>query len=301
MMKELSSFEKKDGYKMKLVLITGMLGAGKTSALRYFEDLGFYCVDNLPPVFFGEFVKMCYSHESRLDKVAVVIDIRGGFMFDSLYHEIKLLKEGKKYEFEILFIDAKDEVILKRYKETRRQHILAKENGDLAKAIRTERKMLEDIRIAADFVVDTSDIKNHELGARIDHMFLERDKDRRILINFVSFGFKYGIAIDVDMLFDLRFLPNPFYIDELKEKTGLDAAVRKYVFSTPETVEFIEKLSGLLEFLLPYYEQNGRKQLVIGLACTGGKHRSVAISEELYHRCKDKYNVTICHRDKDRK
>ena len=281
---------------MRFVIVTGLSGAGKTLAIRYLEDMGFFCIDNLPPKLILKFAELCYQSEGRIDKVAIVVDIRGGGFFDDLFECLQALKDAG-YCYEILFLDATDNVLIKRYKESRRMHPLVRA-GRMIEGISQEREKLEPVKSKADYVVDTSNLHPRQLKQLLKDLFLDEKADERLIISIISFGFKHGILVDGDLIFDVRFLPNPFYIEHLKEHSGKEQKVRNYIFSFSETQEFIDKLMDMLEFLVPYYLREGKNQLIIGIGCTGGMHRSVAISEELYRELKGKgYRATVEHRD----
>ena len=287
---------------MRFVVITGMSGAGKSLAMRCLEDIGYYCVDNMPPMLLGKFAELCYETDSKLDKVALVIDTRGGEMFaDAAVCIDELEKSGSRCE--ILFLDADDNILVKRYKESRRKHPLSAD-GRLLAGIEQERELLSDIREQADYVVNTSDMEPKALKEYITALFgQEEEQGRNLSISVVSFGFKYGLPVDADLVFDVRFLPNPFYVPELKPKTGLDKDVQAYVKQWPQTVEFTAKLKDMLLFLAPYYIEEGKAQLVIAIGCTGGKHRSVTLAGETYQFLTEQgYRVSLSHRDiaKDR-
>lgn len=281
---------------MRFVIVTGLSGAGKTLAIRYLEDMGFFCIDNLPPKLILKFAELCYQSEGRIDKIAIVVDIRGGGFFDDLFGCLQSLKNAG-YCYEILFLDATDNVLIKRYKESRRMHPLVKE-GRMIEGINLERERLESVKAKADYVVDTSTLHPSQLKQLLKDLFLDEKADERLIISVISFGFKHGILVDGDLIFDVRFLPNPFYIEHLKKHSGKEQKVVDYIFSFAETQEFIDKLMDMLEFLIPYYLREGKHQLIVGIGCTGGMHRSVAISETLYGALKGKgYRVTVEHRD----
>lgn len=287
---------------MRFVIITGLSGAGKSQAIKAFEDLDYYCIDNLPPKLIQKFADLCIQSQGKMDKVALVIDIRGGIFFDDLIEELKGLNMGE-YSYEILFLDASDQVLIKRFKETRRKHPLAPSNL-VSEGIKEERKKLKSIKELADNIIDTSGLKPKELKEEIVKVYRDKEKQGKMLINILSFGFKHGIPLEGDLIFDVRFLPNPFYIEHLRPQSGKDKEVKDYVLSFPETMEFIKKLEDMIDFLLPFYIKEGKFQLVIGIGCTGGQHRSVTISNHLFESLKEKgYWVAINHRDvnKDRK
>lgn len=281
---------------MEFVVITGMSGAGKSQTIKYMEDMGFYCVDNMPPKLFTKFAEICSSSDSAITKVAFAIDTRGGVLFSEL---IECIDDFEKNigNCDLLFLDANTDALVKRYKETRRMHPLAK-NGNLIDGIEKEREMLSDIRKRADFVIDTSELKPKELRDKLRGVFEIETEPEAMQINVMSFGFKYGLPIDADLVFDVRFLPNPFYISELKEKTGLDRDVSDYVKNSSVTSEFLEKLMDMMGFLVPHYIEEGKSNLVVAIGCTGGKHRSVTVANELFSYLISKgLNAYITHRD----
>ncbi|MGN0387581.1 MAG: RNase adapter RapZ [Suilimivivens sp.] len=282
---------------MRFVIVTGMSGGGKSTALRMLEDVGFYCVDNLPVPLIEKFVELIAMPNSEVGKVALGLDVRADQPFEDAQKVLEKLKENG-YSFEILFMEASDQVLLKRYKETRRMHPLSPD-GRVEDGILKERKILQDIRSKADYVIDTSKLLTRELKEEIDRIFVKNEEYNSLMITILSFGFKHGIPADADLVFDVRFLPNPFYIDELKYKTGNDKEVQEYVMSFPEAETFIDKLCDMLSFLIPNYVKEGKYQLVIGIGCTGGKHRSVTLANRLYSRLKNKgnYGLKIAHRD----
>ena len=278
---------------MKLVIVTGISGAGKSQALKCLEDMDFYCVDNMPPVLIPKFAEICYASKGKIDKAALVIDSRGGEMFKQIPDVIEELS-SKNIVPEILFIEASDEVLIKRYKESRRKHPLSPD-GKIIDGINQERVLLSTLRKHATHIIDTSNLKTSQLKEELLNIFLGGGGAERITIDVMSFGFKYGIPVDADLVFDVRFLPNPFYIDELKYHTGLDKNVQDYVYKWPQTVEFMEKLYEMVEFLIPYYLEEGKSQLVIAIGCTGGMHRSVTMAEKLYDKLKESGRRVIKH------
>lgn len=282
---------------MRFVVVTGMSGGGKSTALKMLEDAGFYCVDNLPVSLIEKFVELIATPDSEITKVALGLDVRAGHSFSEATSILQKQKE-KGYEFEILFMDASDSALVKRYKETRRVHPLAAE-GRVEDGIRQEREMLDGIRKQADYVIDTSNLLTRELKEELDRIFIKNEEYNSLMITLLSFGFKYGIPADADLVFDVRFLPNPYYIDELKSKTGNDKEVRDYVMQYPEAGEFLDKLSDMLEFLIPNYIKEGKYQLVVAIGCTGGQHRSVTLANELYVRMKNQgsYGMKLIHRE----
>lgn len=282
---------------MRFVIVTGMSGSGKRTAMKMLEDIGFYCVDNLPVPLIEKFVDLITAPRSEISKVALGLDVRADQPFGDVESILENLKNNQ-YIFEILFLEASDAVLLKRYKETRRLHPLSPE-GRVEEGIHRERKILENIRDKADYVIDTSNLLTRELKEEIDHIFVKNEEYNSLMVSILSFGFKNGIPADADLVFDVRFLPNPFYIDELKHKTGNDKEVQDYVMSFAEAEEFLQKLVDMLHFLIPNYIKEGKHQLVIAIGCTGGKHRSVTLANELYARMKHQgnYGIKLYHRD----
>jgi len=284
---------------MQFLIITGMSGAGKSLCVKYFEDIGYFCVDNMPPSLIPKFAEMTLQSQSKLEKIALIIDIRGGKMFWDLLPALDTLSR-MDIEYKILFLDATDSVLIKRFKETRRMHPLS-QDGRMAEGIAEERQILQTIKEKADYVIDTSNLTPRQLREEIIRLFQEGGTFKGLIVRIISFGFKYGIPMDCDLVFDVRFIPNPYYIHELKPKTGLDNDVAKYVMSFSETKVFLNKLSNMIQFLIPYYVKEGKTQLIIGIGCTGGRHRSVAIAQKLYSRLrKNDYSTVIEHRDIDR-
>lgn len=281
---------------MELIIITGMSGAGKSQAMKNLEDLGYYCIDNLPPALLDDFLELCLGSKKIINRLAIVVDIRAGEFFHELFQALKNL-EGQGIKYSILYLDAKEEVLLKRYKELRRPHPLNPE-GSILKGIREEKELLYDVKRKADHIIDTSKLNNAGLKEEIYKIFLKGDKTQDISILVTSFGFKHGAFLEGDLIFDVRFIPNPYYIPDLKDLTGKDSSVKDYVFKWEESKVFMEKLTDLIEYLLPFYIKEGKRQLIIGIGCTGGKHRSVAISEKLYEEFKNEgLRVNISHRD----
>lgn len=284
---------------MEFVIITGLSGAGKTSALHAMEDIGFYCVDNLPSSLFTTFYNLCMTSTSKaMKKVAVVIDARGGDNLQQLYVDMTQLRDEHK-KFKILFLDAKLDTLVTRFKETRRRHPLADVvvDGSMETALSLEISYLTPFKKISDYIIDSTNVSVKQLKERVTSLFLE-DKMQSIILTFMSFGFKYGAPTDCDTIFDVRCLPNPYYIDELREQTGLDAPVRDYVFKFEESEQLVQKLIDYLDFTVPLYRKEGKAELVVGIGCTGGKHRSVAISNLLkeYYFCHG-YKSTVYHRD----
>ncbi len=299
---------------MRFVIVTGMSGAGKQTAMKMLEDLEFYCVDNLPLPMIEPFMELIAAPGSEYRKVALGLDVRA----DIIRREMEMLRSGEKkdptdfseaekilenlrkkgYNYELIFMDASDETLIKRYKETRRMHPLS--NGESIEAgIEREKKILRNVKKQANYIFDTSHLLTRELKVELEKIFNENGTFSNLIIRIVSFGFKHGIPADADLVFDVRFLPNPFYIPELKPLTGNNTPVSEYVMSFPEAGEFMEHLTEMLQFLIPNYVKEGKHQLVIGIGCTGGKHRSVTLANELYRRLKEegKYGLTLFHRD----
>ena len=287
---------------MRIVIVTGMSGAGKTTALKIFEDAGFYCVDNLPPVFMADFAQLCIKRDMGISQVALGIDIRGGNMFDDFAYGLEDLENLAEIgvEYSILFLDSANEVLMNRYKETRHLHPLAK-NDLISVGIAKERALLENLREKATYIIDTSRILPRQLKEKILNIFTEQSNSGRIMINLLSFGFKHGIPDESDLVFDVRFLLNPFYDPILKPMTGLDKPVQDYVMGHDVSVRFLESLLAMLHFLIPHYVSEGKNQLIVSIGCTGGQHRSVTLTQELYDSLtKQDYRVAIHHRDVDK-
>lgn len=282
---------------MKFIILTGMSGAGKSTALKMMEDIGYFCVDNLPIALIEKFADLADLQDAELQKVAVGVDIRSGQTLEELQDVLDRLKQ-KGERFDILFLDSQDEVLVKRYKETRRTHPLAgSERVD--KGIREERRRLDFLRKQASYIIDTSNMLTRELKVELEKIFVRNQDYKNLFVTIVSFGFKYGIPTDCDLVFDVRFLPNPFYVEGLRSKTGNDREIREYVMQFPEAGQFLHKLEDLVKFLIPNYIVEGKTQLVIGVGCTGGKHRSVTLANTLYERLADRegYGIKIEHRD----
>lgn len=281
---------------MRFVLITGLSGAGKTQAIQSLEDLGFFCVDNLPPSLIPKFAELCTQSGDRLKDVALVCDVRGGEFFSELFQALNDL-EDMGLPYEILFLEARDEVLIRRYKETRRRHPLAS-HGSIVEGIRKERHLLEEIRGNAHKIIDTTNFSPQELKKEITKYFSQHKIKGNILVTVVSFGFKYGLPLDADLVLDVRFLPNPHYVPSLQPLTGRHTEVQKYVNQWNITGKFVKKTRDMLDFLLPCYIKEGKSQLVVAVGCTGGKHRSVVIGENLADFVGSKgYQVTVEHRD----
>lgn len=285
---------------MRLVIVTGMSGAGKTQALKMLEDIGFYCVDNLPIPLMEPFAELATQGKAANEQVALGIDIRSGKDLPTLKN---VLENWKRLErpYEILFLDAGDEILVKRYKETRRAHPLAGK-GRVDGGIRMERERLAFLKQEADFIIDTSKLLTKELRAELEKIFLENQRYRNLFVTVLSFGFKYGIPADADLVFDVRFLPNPYYVEELRSHTGMESEVQAYVHRGGTADSFLKKLNDMLEFLIPNYVQEGKNQLVIAIGCTGGKHRSVTIANAVYQYLSrhEEFGLKIEHRDIDK-
>lgn len=289
---------------MQLLIVTGMSGAGKSSVMDVMEDIGYYCIDNIPPKLISKFVDLCRQSESAITKVAVAVDIRTGDMFAEIFRSWQKLKLETDVEVKVLFIDADQRVIINRYKETRRKHPLQEKfGGNMKAAIDYEYSQLSQLREIADFYIDTTDFATAQLKEHIKLIFLEKSSDS-LLIQVMSFGFKYGIPSDCDLVFDVRCLPNPYYVDALRSHTGCDECVRDFVMGFPQSKELFDKLADLIDYLIPHYVHEGKSQLVIGFGCTGGKHRSITFAELMAKHLGEKdYRVQKYHRDitKDRK
>lgn len=283
---------------MRFVIITGMSGAGKSSALKTLEDNNYFCVDNLPIELILKFAELTFSDKNSNDKnVALGIDIRSGQALSELDYILDKMKKSG-YHYEILFLDANDDVLIKRFKETRRAHPLTPE-GRVDEGIVNERKQLEFLRKQADYIIDTSTLLIRELRMEIEKIFVENKEYKNLFVTILSFGFKYGIPVDADLIFEVRFMPNPYYIDELKYKTGNDDEVKEFVMSSEVSQKFLDKLYDMIKFLIPNYVKEGKNQLVIGVGCTGGKHRSVTVANMLYDRLSEDKNlgIKVAHRD----
>lgn len=284
---------------MEFVIITGMSGAGKTSALHILEDIGYYCVDNLPSTLLSTLYSLCLkSGDESMKRVAVVVDVRGNEKFDEMYTEIEKFKKSYK-NVKVIYFDAKTDRLILRYKETRRKHPLAErlKDGSVADAVEFEKALLIPIKNLSDYKIDTTYMSNKQLRERVMSMFMD-DTSQAITLTFMSFGFKYGIPLEADLIMDVRCLPNPYYIPELKELTGLDKKIRDYVLDSDETSEFLNRLLNMLDFAVPLYLKEGKSELVVGIGCTGGKHRSVTIAMQLDEYFIQKgYKCVITHRD----
>ena len=285
---------------MRIVIVTGISGAGKSTALKMLEDVGYFCVDNLPVPLLPKFMEMLILPGSEYTKVALGIDIRSSQKFVQLQETLEKLRE-KGVKFEILFLDASDQALIKRYKETRRSHPLAGE-GRVDKGIDEERRRLVFLKQQADYIIDTSQMLTRELRAEIHKIFVENKNYKNLYVTILSFGFKYGIPGDADLVFDVRFLPNPYYVEALRSHTGQEAEVQAYVRQGGTADRFLSMLYEMLDFLIPNYVQEGKNQLVIAIGCTGGKHRSVTVANALYQHLSglEEYGLKIEHRDIER-
>ena len=282
---------------MEFIIISGLSGAGKSKAASFMEDMGFFCVDNLPAPLIPKFAELGMAGTGEYDRVVLVTDVRSGTNFSALFQSLEALK-GMKCPYRILYMDASDDVIIKRYKETRRSHPLAEECDSLEGAIALERRMLAPLRERAEFVVDTSDLSTAKLRGELLRLFGRGSQEGAMTVSVTSFGFKHGLPREADLVFDVRFLPNPYYVQELRPRTGLDDGVRDYGFSGGAAGEFLEKLQDLVGFLLPKYVEEGKTALVVAVGCTGGHHRSVAIAHALAAYIRGRgYPVTESHRD----
>ncbi len=286
---------------MEFIIITGLSGSGKSGAVNALEDIGFYCVDNMPAELIPRFAEVCAQAGGAIERVAIVTDTRGGNLFYGLFDALDSLK-SMGLDYKVVFLDASDQVLMKRYKETRRKHpLINKTNGSLRAAIEAERQMLSNAKTRADYIIDSSYLTSAQLKEKINKTFMDKIENG-ILISCMSFGTKYGPALEADLVFDVRCLPNPFYVDGLKEKTGLDPEVQDYVMSSESSRTLLKKIEDMVDFLLPLYIAEGKSQLVISFGCTGGKHRSVTFAERMYkHLCENYNSITVSHRDINKK
>lgn len=281
---------------MKFVILTGLSGAGKSEAMKALEDIGFYCVDNIPPSLVVKFAELCYSNRPNFEKVALGIDIRGRSFFDELEESLGELEE-MGYKHEIVFLESDDNILIQRYKMTRRNHPLA-ENSGMEDGIKKERELMEVFRKRAQKIINTSNMKPKDLQGEIKHIYLNEEKQNTMIISVNSFGFKHGLPMDSDLVFDVRFLPNPYYEIELRPLTGENEEVRRFVMDSEISLEFFEKLKDMMKFLVPNYIEEGKNHLVVSIGCTGGRHRSVTIANLLYDYLKESgYRVIKKHRD----
>jgi UPF0042 nucleotide-binding protein len=284
---------------MEFLVITGISGAGKSLVAKYLEDLGYFCIDNLPPALIPKFAEIVSRGDGQMNRIALVIDVRGRELLNDFFPGLDALKD-LGFNYNILFLEASDNVLVKRYKETRRSHPLA-HSGRIIDGINEERQVLQEIKKRADHVIDTSNLSPSQLREEINNIFLQGREFKGMIISIISFGFKYGIPIDCDLVFDVRFIPNPYYIPSMRKLTGKNEAVKEYVLSNELTTVFFKKIIDLLDFLIPNYIKEGKTQLVIGIGCTGGRHRSVVIGELICRTLSDKkYTVIIEHRDIER-
>ncbi|MBY0585169.1 RNase adapter RapZ [Murdochiella massiliensis] len=283
---------------MKMVIVTGMSGAGKSSVLRLFEDMGYYCMDNIPPRLINNFLDLTRSASKPMTRVALGVDIRGGAFFEDLQSTVEALKKEKDMEVTTLFLTASDETLVRRYKELRRPHPMDKA-GNIFDGIQREKNFLAHLRQTSDVLVDTTDKTLGELKEQIDHLFLPAGEKPALLISVISFGYKHGIVLDADLVFDVRFVNNPYYVADLRKLTGLDASLQDYVLQFPETTQFLTKALDLLSFLIPLYIREGKRTLTVALGCTGGRHRSVVMAEMLGQKLSERYQgVNVSHRDR---
>ena len=286
---------------MRLVIVTGISGAGKVTALKIFEDNGYYCVDNLPIDLIESFADILFGQTNEKNKVAIGVDIRSGKNLEKMSEVLKNMK-AKEQNYEILFLDCNNNTLIKRFKETRRSHPMG-DRDSVENEINKERAKLEFLREQADYIIDTSNLLVKELRGEIEKIFVLNRDYRNLFVTIMSFGFKHGVPADCDLVFDVRFLPNPYYVPELKHKTGNQKEVQDYVLNSPVSHEFLDKLVDMIKFLIPNYIEEGKNQLVIGIGCTGGHHRSVTIANELYNQLNSSdasYGIRLSHRDIDR-
>jgi UPF0042 nucleotide-binding protein len=284
---------------LDIIIITGLSGSGKSFAIRALEDNGFFCVDNLPALLIPKFIDLAQGYQEEIRRIALGVDLRGSQFLQALPQVLSDVRAAGHHA-QILFFDASDEVLLRRFSETRRPHPLAGQDS-IQDGISRERKALEPIRALADKVIDTSDFNVHQLKREMEQEFCDAPQARHMALFFTSFGYKYGIPHDTDMIFDVRFLPNPYFVNELRAKTGLDLEVRNYVLGNQETRDFLDRLYGLLEFTLPLYEREGKSSLTLALGCTGGRHRSVVLVQELQQRFGGGHlRIHVKHRDIDK-
>ncbi len=288
-----------DNKDLQLIVITGLSGAGRTQAMQSLEDQGFFCVDNLPPAFIVKFAELCARSQGKISKAAIVCDLRGGAFFDSLSEALQDL-ETEGFRYEILFLEASDETLVRRYKESRRRHPLSPQ-GRILDGIQAERQQLEELRGKAHTIIDTSNLSAQALRRQVTELFGKQQGPGQMPVSVITFGFKYGVPLDADLVMDVRFLPNPYYVQDLRPLTGEHPLVRDYVFNNPIAQEFMQRYLALLEYILPRYLSEGKTHLVLGVGCTGGQHRSVAIGERLVEFLKEQgYSVSVKHRDAER-
>ncbi|OON99491.1 MAG: RNase adaptor protein RapZ [Epulopiscium sp. Nele67-Bin004] len=284
---------------MEFIIVTGMSGAGKSTAIKHFEDAGYYCIDNLPPALLTSFTELIRDKNNIYEKVALGIDIRGGTLFNDLFDSLDELS-AKQFSYKILFFDCKDSELIKRFKETRRSHPLARQER-IHEGVTKERKILEKVKEKSDYIIDTTYILPKDTKEMLNQIFKHNKEFKNLVITILVFGFKYGIPIDADLVFDVRFMPNPYYIKELRPHTGHDQVIIDFVTKSDVTKQFLLKLKDMIEFLIPHYQSEGKNQVVIGIGCTGGKHRSVVVANELGRHLKEhKYIVNMEYRDIDK-
>jgi UPF0042 nucleotide-binding protein len=284
---------------LDIIIITGLSGSGKSFAIRALEDNGFFCVDNLPALLIPKFIDLCQGYQEEIRRIALGVDLRGGAQFLHALPQVLSDMRNASHHVQVVFFDASDDVLLRRFSETRRPHPLAGE-GSIQDGISLEREALQSIRALADKVIDTSDFNVHQLKREIEQQFCQASQARRMSLFFTSFGYKFGIPHDTDMILDVRFLPNPYFVNELRPRSGLESEVKEYVLVNAETRMFLDRLYALLEFALPLYEREGKSSLTLALGCTGGRHRSVVLVEELRKRFGENFPVHIKHRDIDK-
>ncbi len=281
---------------MRMVIITGLSGAGKSQVANCLEDMGFYCIDNLPPSLLPKFAELCVQSEGKISKVGLVIDIRGGRFFDSLFEALDSLDQQGIY-YEILFLEAVDEILIRRFKESRRRHPLSP-LGRVLEGITLERQRMEELRGRANKIIDTSNLKVNELKDQINELYGSVSMGSQLTISVTSFGYKFGLPIDADLVMDVRFLPNPYYIEEMQEQTGLDDSVKEFVLEQEMTGQFLQQYTQLLKFLIPNYIKEGKTHLGIAIGCTGGQHRSVVLAAEIGAALMEMgHQALIKHRD----
>src|ERR671923_398539 len=284
---------------LDIIIITGLSGSGKSLAIRALEDNGFFCVDNLPALLIPKFIDLCQGYQEEIRRIGLGVDLRGGAQFLQALPQVLSDMRNASHHVQVVFFDASDDVLLRRFSKTRRPHPLAGE-GSIQDGISREREALQSIRALADRVIDTSDFNVHQLRREIEQQFCQAPQGRRLSLFFTSFGYKFGIPHDTDMILDVRFLPNPYFVNELRPRSGLESAVKEYVLGNVETRMFLDRLYALLEFALPLYDREGKSSLTLALGCTGGRHRSVVLVEQLRKRFGANFPVHIKHRDIDK-